>query len=462
MTAPSNKPLAQLDPRWRTEVLDYFTKNDYAEALPRAQQYRLELPNRPEILANLSDRNWLNIDHVIASSAYGVAQADKTAGPAMLAEFLSAFDRYLACLGGADKRGIDPRQTERLLEDALDLLLGYQQEDVLTHIDKWVRKLVDAWDERVALPVLLKKVFDERIHPGRPQNLRILGEVYLRLAAGYGDHYRTERAAVMNLFSDLSYFEGTEEGENQALVWVERALDVNPDDQFAQQRRRDITRSRATREQIRRYNHDANNEIGGLKSNLDRLRQTLQQSIPGSAVRESTLQLLQRIDNALRRMGGIRRFLQEEQPTFQRNVDIHRELTELGASYEQLNLVFEPDVSQPWETDPDYLRLAIDNLFRNAAEAYARQRIPLAERQTMVSLSSHDGKLLIRVRDSAGGIDPHLGERVFEPYVSSKGIKKETGLGLYTAREAIRKLDGTLELACEQPSNGAEFVIRLP
>jgi signal transduction histidine kinase len=113
---------------------------------------------------------------------------------------------------------------------------------------------------------------------------------------------------------------------------------------------------------------------------------------------------------------------------------------------------------QLWELARDYVALALDNLLRNAIEAYARRGLPVPEPPVEVCVRYGCGE--IRVRDRAGGIDPKLGD-IFLPYVSEKGIRQNAGLGLTQAREALDLVGGRLELAGVQPEGGAEFVMTM-
>jgi signal transduction histidine kinase len=66
----------------------------------------------------------------------------------------------------------------------------------------------------------------------------------------------------------------------------------------------------------------------------------------------------------------------------------------------------------------------------------------------------------LTVRDNAGGIDPRIRDRIFEPYVSTKAVKQTTGLGLSNARAIMALLDGRLDLAAIQPADGSEFTLQ--
>lgn len=67
----------------------------------------------------------------------------------------------------------------------------------------------------------------------------------------------------------------------------------------------------------------------------------------------------------------------------------------------------------------------------------------------------------IFISDNAGGIDPKIIHRIFEPYFSTKLEKNGTGLGLYTAKIIMENnINGSIQVA--NSKKGAEFILTLP
>lgn len=71
-----------------------------------------------------------------------------------------------------------------------------------------------------------------------------------------------------------------------------------------------------------------------------------------------------------------------------------------------------------------------------------------------------DGWALARVKDSGPGVDPALGQAIFERFVQGRASRGSTGLGLYFCQRAAGLLGGEVRF-CNQP-DGAEFFLRLP
>jgi two-component system sensor histidine kinase AtoS len=108
--------------------------------------------------------------------------------------------------------------------------------------------------------------------------------------------------------------------------------------------------------------------------------------------------------------------------------------------------------------DEVLLRQAFSNLCRNAVEACAEAgRNP----QVMIegNLEEHAGHLRISVSDNGPGLDPALGERVFQPFVT--GRTRGTGLGLALVQKIVVTHNGRVT-AGRSDSGGAAFQVILP
>lgn len=105
--------------------------------------------------------------------------------------------------------------------------------------------------------------------------------------------------------------------------------------------------------------------------------------------------------------------------------------------------------------DAYYLRQAVDNLVRNAREAMEGQ--PNA--RLTVSVERDGVNAVARIADNGPGIAPDKLERIFQPFVSTKG--KGMGLGLAICREIVEAHAGRLEVE-SQVGQGTTFTLRVP
>jgi len=101
------------------------------------------------------------------------------------------------------------------------------------------------------------------------------------------------------------------------------------------------------------------------------------------------------------------------------------------------------------------------NLLTNARDAMRPKGGKL-----IVELRNRDGYIELKFIDTGCGISPKLKERIFEPFITTKGplggsSEKGTGLGLSVSYGIIRNHNGTIEVKSKE-NKGSVFTIRLP
>ncbi len=95
------------------------------------------------------------------------------------------------------------------------------------------------------------------------------------------------------------------------------------------------------------------------------------------------------------------------------------------------------------------------NLLLNAADA-----CPDGAAIT-VRARAADGRVVLEVEDNGPGVLNDMKPRLFEPFVTSKGVGRGTGLGLAVCRGLVESAGGTIALD-ETYEDGARFVVTLP
>ncbi len=104
------------------------------------------------------------------------------------------------------------------------------------------------------------------------------------------------------------------------------------------------------------------------------------------------------------------------------------------------------------------LRQVLLNLLLNAADALeARGRRGLV----LIAIEDAGESVRVVVEDDGPGIDPAVGDRLFEPFVTGKADRGGTGLGLAVCRGLVEAAGGRLELARTGPT-GTRFALTLP
>jgi len=108
--------------------------------------------------------------------------------------------------------------------------------------------------------------------------------------------------------------------------------------------------------------------------------------------------------------------------------------------------------------DGQKLERVLVALLTNAHEAVVRGGT--ADRRVTVATRAEDGRVLVEVRDTGPGVAAEVGDRLFRPFVTVRE-GGHIGLGLYTARRAMREAGGDL---VHEPAfqGGASFVASVP
>lgn len=104
------------------------------------------------------------------------------------------------------------------------------------------------------------------------------------------------------------------------------------------------------------------------------------------------------------------------------------------------------------------LRQSVYNLVQNAVEASPPGGVVTVKAQTV------GGTFILRVRDQGSGIPTEARQRVFEPFMTTKGSAVRTGgmgIGLSLVRRSVEAMGGSIEIV-DPPGGGTEFVIRIP
>lgn len=460
----SEQTLSQKDPYWEERILKFFRDRDYETALPESLAYYKDISSGNKAFP-VTTKDKANVVYTVAASAFGIQDRSGILLRNEWNTFFRFVDEYVdLCIKGARENGLKGwfyTNAKTLLSDCLELLCRFDGARLESESRKWVLRFaaVDApgWGYPPAMKVLREAIFSERITFERPDyigNTQALCRAWLDIAETAPPGTIPDTAAITNVLSDMAYFQGGENAEDNALEWVKRSLEINPEDRFANMRKKFLEERRVVLQQIRRFNHDTNNTIGGIGNRLDLL---LHQFENKDAKLERDLGSIRK---GLQWIRGINRFIQNKAAWFN-DVNPVEIVKEFSAPYSnQSHISITPESTDvKWTTDSDFLGIAVDNLLKNAQEAFERNKIPVSSR--IIEISIFPEEYIIIVKDNAGGVDPEIKEKMFDIYVSSKGIRKKTGLGLWNVATALEKLKGKIIYPDKQPENGSVFKIDL-
>jgi signal transduction histidine kinase len=118
-----------------------------------------------------------------------------------------------------------------------------------------------------------------------------------------------------------------------------------------------------------------------------------------------------------------------------------------------------PAKLEPTRGDRDKLAVVINNLLGNAIKYTPK------DGNVIVGCQVNADSVVLTFKDNGYGIDPKDHARIFEKY--QRGTEPEvqqergTGIGLYTAREIVRRHGGDIELISAR-QKGSTFMVKLP
>ncbi|OGT96868.1 MAG: hypothetical protein A2X80_10735 [Geobacteraceae bacterium GWB2_52_12] len=98
------------------------------------------------------------------------------------------------------------------------------------------------------------------------------------------------------------------------------------------------------------------------------------------------------------------------------------------------------------------------NILANARDAFRDRKIPAP--CLTVKIFNEGPVTVIAICDNAGGIPEEIIDKIFEPYFTTKGPDKGTGIGLFMSKTIIEKNMGG-RLSVSNTGEGAEFRIEL-
>ncbi len=97
------------------------------------------------------------------------------------------------------------------------------------------------------------------------------------------------------------------------------------------------------------------------------------------------------------------------------------------------------------------------NIMTNAVDAMEGSAV----RRLVLAIHTNDDEVQVIIRDTGPGIEDNLLSRIFEPFFSTKDIKKGLGLGLAITSNIISDFGGTVT-ASNHPEGGAQFILTFP
>lgn len=176
----------------------------------------------------------------------------------------------------------------------------------------------------------------------------------------------------------------------------------------------------------------------------------------------SVVRAMQVINYMSQTIDGFRNFFgpEKEKETFQAAEVLSRTVGILDAAFAELKLKLEvqADPEVTLYGSPNEYSQVILNIMMNAKDVLLERKVP--EPKVVVRLFEEGGRSVLTITDNAGGVAPEIMERIFDPYFTTKGPDKGTGIGLFMSKTIVEKnMGGTLSV--RNTAEGAEFRIEV-
>ena len=216
--------------------------------------------------------------------------------------------------------------------------------------------------------------------------------------------------------------------------------------------------------------HDVNNVLAVIQGTMDALSAENRNSQEADVIRDAARRGARMMKELVEFAGDSKVSLVRVSPNFLVR-DVESILSHIVAKHVAVDFV--PGENLPdVDADPNKFWKALMNLVKNAGEALGDRpgHIRLSTEQfemttaAAVKFVSEAALLpgrgvLFKVSDDGPGIQPQLVSKLFDPYVSSKGVGR--GLGLATVRSIVETHGGGIRVESE-PGKGTTFSIFLP
>jgi two-component system sensor kinase FixL len=210
--------------------------------------------------------------------------------------------------------------------------------------------------------------------------------------------------------------------------------------------------------------HELNQPLTAVANYVKAAQRLLEGDSPVARKLQSAREAMEKAAGQTMRAGTIIRYLRDyvEKRESERSLedlnDVIREAVTLGMlghkhSNVKLTLTLDPAI-MPAALDKVQIQQVLLNLVRNAIEAMAGIERP----ELVISSATDSAGARITVRDIGPGFSAEVADRLFQPFVTTKG--DGMGIGLKICQSIVEAHGGTIEATNGNP--GAVFVIRLP
>ncbi len=332
-------------------------------------------------------------------------------------------------------------------------------------ISKFISEFVDIFSEVFGNTIFMQSfvafIFKERTNFERKENSKItklLAEVYLDYTENKKDLNKS-RSTIYNLLSDLQVtsLSGASFDDNykKAIEYLSKSL-KEFENIYAKKRKEELEKVALSHEQIRKFRHDTTSTISGIRESITSLIDN------DNKTKDMLIDELKHFRNAINDITGHFNLIQQKKADLSKKYNIETFLKHTISDYNFINefdvLIKNAELAEEVAFDGNYMTAIIRNFIKNSREAYQKNGLQIPK--TAICISFDFKSFELSYEDFAGGIkNEEMLEKIFEPYVSTKGTQNNIGMGLAIVKTAVDMHKWNIK--AKNTKNGLKFIIKL-
>ena len=224
------------------------------------------------------------------------------------------------------------------------------------------------------------------------------------------------------------------------------------------ERRQFASRLAANQQAARRHAHEIRTPLAAARLEVERLLSLTGSNAPADEIERASSSVFEELDRLARFTREFTSFATVGEPVMQEEM-LERVVAEFCATFanawKNIELRFKGGPETPVLLDRDLFRQVLANLCANSSHATD------GHGTVTFSIEREGSRVHLDVSDSGTGVPDSVRPRMFDPYVTTRGIGEGMGLGLAIARKILLDHGGDLVLA-DTSKDGTTFRITLP
>ncbi len=344
---------------------------------------------------------------------------------------------------------------ESIVESINVGLLAVDLEGRITHVNSALEEILDI-GRGEAMGRRVEELFAEEFADTLRQVLGDDGWRLQELRNIYKLHTATRLGHTLVLNIALAPLQGDSEEQTGALVVLEDVTGrIRLEEQLQQREKLSSIGLLAAG-----VAHEVNTPLTGVSS----YTQMLLGMLPATDPKHALLQKIgSQADRAVNIVNNLLNFSRTGGATEFTDLDINRVLDDTIQLIEPQLRRNQIEIVREYETEPPpvfgnagKLQQIFTNLLLNARDA-----IPDGGRITLRTTSAEDDSLVVEVADTGIGIAPENVAKIYDPFYTTKGVGRGTGLGLAVSYGIVQEHSGHIGVE-SAPGRGTTFRIALP